>query len=53
MSILDNLDRTANYKLHALRRIRKYLSLEKEKFLCNALINSQINYVPQCTKCGI
>ena len=25
---IDNLCRTANYKLHALRRIRKYLSLE-------------------------
>ena len=28
---IDNLCRTANYKLHALRRIRKYLSLEKAK----------------------
>ena len=38
--------RTANYKLHALRRIRKYLSLEKAKLLCNAFINSQFNYAP-------
>ena len=29
----NNLCRTANYKLHALRRIRKYLSLEKAKLL--------------------
>ena len=43
---IDNLCRTANYKLHALRRIRKYLSLEKAKILCNAFINSQINYAP-------
>ena len=43
---IDNLCRTANYKLHALRRIRKYLSLEKAKLLCNAFINSQFNYVP-------
>ena len=41
-----NLCRTANYKLHALRRIRKDLSLEKAKLLCNAFINSQFNYAP-------
>ena len=33
-----------NYKLHALRRIRKYLLLEKAKLLCNTFINSQFNY---------
>ena len=43
---IDNLCRTANYKLHALRRIRKYLSLEKAKRLWNAYINSQFNYAP-------
>ena len=43
---IDNLCRTANYKLHALRRIRKYLSLGKAKKLCNAFINSLFNYVP-------
>ena len=43
---IDNLCRTANYKLHALRRIRKYLPLEKAKLLCNAFINSQFNYAP-------
>ena len=43
---IDNLCRTANYKLHALRRIRKYLSLEEAKLLCNAFINSQFNYAP-------
>ena len=43
---IDNLCRTANYKLHALRRIRKYLPLEKAKLLCNASINSQFNYAP-------
>ena len=43
---IDNLCRTANYKLHALRRIKKYLSLEKAKLLCNAFINSQFNYAP-------
>ena len=43
---MDNLCRTVNYKLHALRKIRKYLSLEKAKLLCNAFINSQFNYAP-------
>ena len=43
---IDNLCRTANYKLHVLRRIRKYLSLRKAKLLCNAFINSQFNYAP-------
>ena len=39
------LGSTANYKLHALRRIRKYLTLQKAKLLYNAFINSQFNYV--------
>ena len=43
---IDNLCRTANYKLHASRRTRKYLSLEKAKLLRNAFINSQFNYAP-------
>ena len=34
---IDNLCSTANYKLHALRRIRKYLSLEKENFYATHL----------------
>ena len=33
---IDNLCRTANYKLHALQRIRKYFSLEKARLPCNA-----------------
>ena len=36
--------RRANYKLHALRRTRKYLTLEKSKLLCNVFINNQFNY---------
>ena len=43
---IDNLCRTASYKLHALQGIRKYQSLEKAKLLCNAFINSQFNYAP-------
>ena len=38
------------YKLHALRRIRKYLTVEKAKLLAkllaNAFINSQFTYAP-------
>ena len=41
---VDMLCSTANYKLHALRRIRKYLNVEKTNLLYNAFINSQFNY---------
>ena len=34
---------TSNYKLHALRTIRKYVALEKAKLLCNAFIFSQFS----------
>ena len=34
----------ANYKLHALRRIRKYLTLEKSKLPYNAFINNIFSY---------
>ena len=34
----------ASFKLHALRRIRKYLTTDKAKLLYNAFINSQFNY---------
>ena len=43
---IKNLYRTAQYKLHALRRIRKYLTLDKAKPLGNAYIDSQFNYAP-------
>ena len=43
---IENLCRTAQHKLHALRRIRKYLTLDKAKLLGNAFINSQFNYAP-------
>ena len=38
------LCRNASYKLHALRRIRKYLTPDKAKVLYNAFINSQFSY---------
>ena len=43
---IKNLCRTAQHKLYALRRIRKYLTLDKAKLLGNALIDSQFNYAP-------
>ena len=43
---IDKLCRNAQYKLHALRQIRKYLSLEKAKMLGNVFIDSQFNYTP-------
>ena len=43
---ISNLCRTANFKVLALRRIRKYLSLKQSKKLCNAFINSQCSHVP-------
>ena len=41
---VDMLCSTANYKLHVLRRIRKYLTPVKARLLYNAFINSQFNY---------
>ena len=41
---VDMLCSTANYRLHALRRIRKYLTPVKARLLYNAFINSQFNY---------
>ena len=43
---VENLCRKAQYKLHALRRIRKFLTIEKVKMLGNAFIGSQFNYAP-------
>ena len=45
-SHIEELCRKATYKLHALRRIRKYLTVEKAKLLANAFNNSQFTYVP-------
>ena len=43
---IENFCRTAQHKFHALRRIRKYLTLAKAKLLGNAFINSQFIYAP-------
>ena len=41
---IDNVLRKAQYKLHALRRIRKFFAIEKVKILGNGFIDSQFNY---------
>ena len=41
---IDTVYCNASYKLHALRRIRIYLTPDKAKFLYNAFINSQFSY---------
>ena len=43
---INELCRKASYKLHALQRIRRYLSVDKAKLLANAFIDSQVNYAP-------
>jgi len=43
---IDELCRKASYKLHALQRIRRYLSVDKARILANAFIDSQFNYAP-------
>ena len=41
---INMLCRRANYKLLALRRISKYLTLEKSKLVYNVFVNNQFNY---------
>ena len=43
---IENFCRKAQYKLHELRRIRKFFTTEKTKILANAFIDSQFNYTP-------
>ena len=43
---IENLYKKASFKLHALRRIRKFLTVEKARILANAFINSQFHYAP-------
>ena len=40
----EHLCKKASYKLHALRRIRGYLTAEKARILVNAFIGRQFNY---------
>ena len=43
---IENLCRKAQYKLNALRGIRKFLTIEKAMILGNAFIDSHYNYTP-------
>ena len=43
---IENLCRKAQYKLDALRRIRKFLTVEKATILGNAFIDSQFSHAP-------
>ena len=54
---ISEICRRASYKLHSLRRIRKYLTVEKAKLQNYAFINSQFGYAPLAwmfaNKCSI
>ena len=41
---INILCRRVSFKLHALRKIRKYLTTDKAKLLFNAYMNSQFNH---------
>ena len=43
---INNIVKKAYYKLHALRRLRKFLTLEKAKILSCSMIESQFAYCP-------
>ena len=43
---INELCRKTSYKLHALQRIRRYLSVDKARLLTNAFIDTQFNYAP-------
>ena len=43
---IEDLCKKASYKLHALKRIRGYLTVEKARILANAFIDSQFSYAP-------
>ena len=43
---INELCKKASYKLHALQRIKRYLSVDKARLLAPAFIDSQFNYTP-------
>ena len=43
---IDKICKTARFKLHALHRITKSLTLEQPKLLANAFVNTQFGYAP-------
>ena len=42
---IKDVCKKASFKLHALKRIRTYLAVEKARLLSNVFIDSQVNYV--------
>ena len=42
----DKLCKTARFKLHALRRIRTFVTIQQEKLLANSFVNTQFGYAP-------
>ena len=43
---INELCRKASYELHALQRMRRYLSVDKARLLANLFIGSQFSYAP-------
>ena len=43
---MEDLCKKASYKLHALRRIRRYLTVEKARTLTNAFTDRKFKYAP-------
>ena len=43
---INELCRKASYELHALQRMRRYLSVNKARLLANPFIDSQFSYAP-------
>ena len=43
---INELCRKASYELHALQRMRIYLSVDKARLLANLFIGSQFSYAP-------
>ena len=43
---INELCRKASYELHALQRMRRYLSVDKVRLLVNPFIDSQFSYAP-------
>ena len=43
---VEDLCNKTSYKLHALKRIKGFLTAEKARVLFNAFINSHFNYAP-------
>ena len=43
---IEELSKKASSKLHALRRITEYLTVQKATILANVFIDSQFNYAP-------